>query len=267
MERPSKNFSVEVNSSHVIKSASGNSRRLNERLKIERTAHSLLGYYLPLIVPEILCLKSNGLVMEKLDKTKRVPFSSIATLVEEIQSLPVEGSLPILGVYDYKDNADTRLRYLRRLGPVIGLSEYETRNIEKTYDLLLPNLEPFKTVFVHGDLQSRHFAEKNGSLAIFDFDNSHFGCELEDWAFLSIRHPRYSKDVRNYLENKYSKDNETLVRFDAAFLLMQIDKFLNGYFSRTYQWRGRPFDVAAKAYGRARLFSLTRGALDLTEHL
>lgn len=267
MERPSKNFNVAVGNLLVVKSADEKSRRLNARLEKEKAVLSLLGYYLPSRVPEILSLRSNEITMEKLDKTRWVPFASIAALVEEMQTLPIEGSLPILGVYDYKDNADTRLRYLRRLGPIIGLSEYETRNIGKTYDLLLPNLEPFKTVFVHGDLQSRHFAQKGGGLAIFDFDNSHFGSELEDWAFLSIRHPRYGKDTREYLENKFKSNDEALAKFDAAFLLMQIDKFLNGYFSRTYQWRGRPFDVAAKAYGRARLFSLTREALDLTEHL
>lgn len=256
-----KNFKIEVGDLRIIKSAGGNFRRLNERLRIEKAALSLLGQYLPSMVPEIFCLESSQIVMEKLEKTNWVPFGSIATLVEEIQSLPVEGSLPILGVYDYKDNADTRLRYLRRLGPVIGLSEYETRNIEKTYNLLLPNLEPFKTVFVHGDLQMRHFAKKNGRLAIFDFDNSHFGSELEDWAFLSIRHPRYSKEVRSYLENKYSSNNEILAKLDSAFQLMQIDKFLNGYFSRTYQWRGKPFDIAAKVYGREKLYTLTRQAL------
>lgn len=265
MERPSKNFDVAVGNLLIVKSADEKSRRLNARLEKEIAVLSLLGHYLPSRVPEILCLRSNEITMEKLDKTKWVPFASIAALVEEMQSLPIEGSLPILGVGDYKDNADTRLRYLKRLGPIIGISRFEVSNIKRVYDLLLPSLESFETVFVHGDLQMRHFAKKNGGLAIFDFDNSHYGSELEDWAFLSIRHPRYSKEVRSYLENKYSSNNEILAKLDSAFQLMQIDKFLNGYFSRTYQWRGKPFDVAAKVYGREKLYTLTHQALKIAD--
>lgn len=112
-------------------------------------------------------------------------------------------------------------------------------------------------MFVHGDIQTRHFATKAGGLAIFDFDQAHFGNELEDWAFLSIRHPSFSKRVASYLREKFRDSRkQQSANLEPAFLLMQIDKLLDGYFSITYKWRGRPFDIGAKIYARNKLRGL-----------
>lgn len=263
MER-SKNLSVTLESTRVIKSSGSENRRLRQRLQNEHSALNLVGSRLPDRVPEVFSFSLDGsapgIVMERLKTTKGVSFGSIAQLIEDLQTLPIDARMPVYGPSDYRLNAEAKLRFLRRQGPIIGLSRGEVNSIRGVYSKLLHHLEPFLTVFVHGDIQSRHLALKSDRLAILDFDQAHFGSELEDWAFLSIRHPRFSDRIDIYLREKFGDNPEQSASLKPAFLLLQIDKLLHGYFSRTYQWRGRPFDVGAKLYGRNRIRALLKKA-------
>ncbi len=258
MER-SHNLHIELESSRVIKSSGRDHKRLNKRIQIEYLSLTLASLYLPNKVPEVFNFTSDKdgakIIMERMKPAKNVSFNNVAGLVEELQTLPIDTRIPIYQPHDYLKNADIKLRFLMQQGSFIGLSKREVDKLKQVYVILLPYLEPYKTVFVHGDVQARHFAAKAGELAIFDFDQAHFGNELEDWAFLSIRHPSFSGKISSYLRGKFKDNKKQLVCFEPAFLLMQIDKLLHGYFSRTYQWRGRPFDIGAKIYARNKLRS------------
>ncbi|HUD09274.1 MAG TPA: phosphotransferase [Patescibacteria group bacterium] len=215
-------------------------------------------------MPEVFSFEvgSNGskLTMERLRLAKNVSFGDIANLVEELQTLPIDTDIPIYRPNDYTRRAYVELRFLQREGLFVGFSDSEVDRVKQAYSRLLPSLGLYKTVFVHGDVQARHFATKASGLAIFDFDQAHFGSELEDWAFLSIRHPFLLRTISGYLQNKFGNNPEQLANLEPAFLLMQIDKVLHSYFSRTYQWRGKSFDMAAKIYGRGKLLSLVSRA-------
>lgn len=259
-----KNLSIALEPTRVIKSSEVDSRRLRQRLQNEHSALTLAQMHLPSRVPEIFSFSLNGsapqIVMERLKVASDVSFESIAELIEELQTLPINPHLPVYGPFDYRINAETKIRFLKRQGPVIGLSDNEVGRTRGVYQSLLQHLEPFRIVFVHGDIQSRHFATKEDKLAILDFDQAHFGNELEDWAFLSVRHPSFLDKVTDYLREKFRSSPEQSASLEPAFLLMQIDKILHGYFSRTYQWRGKPFDIGAKVYGRNRLRTLLNRA-------
>lgn len=257
MERP-KNLHIQLEPFKVVKSSGGDYRRLRRRLQIEYSALTLAHSYLPDKVPEVFSFGIDGnnssqIIMERLELAPNVSFDKVVGLIEGLQSLPIDSCIPVYSPDDYLRDAKVKLRFLRNQGPFIGLSKPEVGDIEQAYSNLLPYLEPFKTVFVHGDIQTRHFAIKAGELAIFDFDQAHFGNELEDWAFLSIRHPSFSERAASYLKEKFNESQEKSANLEPAFLLMQIDKLLHSYFSRTYQWRGRPFDIGAKIYGRNKL--------------
>jgi len=265
MERlRSNNLCVELQPLSVVKSSSGDRTRLGRRLGIEYSSLTLAHSYLPDRVPEVFSFEvgSNGskLTMERLRLAKNVSFGDIANLVEELQTLPIDTDIPIYRPNDYTRRAYVELRFLQREGLFVGFSDSEVDRVKQAYSRLLPSLGLYKTVFVHGDVQARHFATKASGLAIFDFDQAHFGSELEDWAFLSIRHPFLLRTISGYLQNKFGNNPEQLANLEPAFLLMQIDKVLHSYFSRTYQWRGKSFDMAAKIYGRGKLLSLVSRA-------
>lgn len=263
MER-SKNLEIKLGDSRVIKSSSANSIRLERRLQREHAALILAQAHLPNRVPEVFSFSSDGaasqITMERLGSASRVSFDSIAELVEDLQTLPIHSGIPVYNPPDYLRNAEIKLRFLLRRGCIVGLGENEVEKIRRVYYAFLPHLGPFRTVFVHGDIQTRHFATKENRLAIVDFDQAHFGSELEDWAFLSIRHPSFSVEITSYLRDKFGTSPERSINLGSAFLLTQIDKILHGYFSRTYQWRGKPFDVGAKVYGRGALRLFLRKA-------
>ncbi len=263
MER-SHNLHIELEPLRVIKSSGGDNKRLNQRIKIEYLSLSLANSYLPDKVPEVFDFISDKdgtkIVMERMKPAKNVSFDKVAGLIEELQTLPIDACIPTYKSHDYLKNADIKLKFLMQQGSFIGLSKREVDRLKQVYVMFLPYLEPYKTVFVHGDVQARHFAVKTGGLAIFDFDQAHFGNELEDWAFLSIRHPSFSGKILSYLREKFKDNPEQLAYFKPAFLLMQVDKTLHGYFSRTYQWRGKPFDIGAKIYARNKLRSLVSKA-------
>ncbi|MDP3954826.1 MAG: phosphotransferase [bacterium] len=256
MER-SRNLNIELKPFRVIKSSGGNNRRLYRRLQIEHSALTLAHSYLPDKVPEVFSFSVDGngsqIFMERLGLDPNVSFDKVVDLIEGLQTLPIDSRIPVYSSSDYLKNTKVKLKFLRNQGLLVGLGGGEVVKIRQTYSKLLPYLEPFKMVFVHGDIQTRHFAVKAGGLAIFDFDQAHFGNEFEDWAFLSIRHPFFSERVASYLRQKFADNQEQSAYLERAFLLMQIDKLLHVYFSRTYQWRGRLFDISAKIYARNKL--------------
>ena len=142
---------------------------------------------------------------------------------------------------------------LRRKGNLIGLSRSEVNRIRPALRRDFPAIQKFKTVFVHSDVQKRHIGEMDGRKVLIDFDQAHYGNELEDWVYLATRHPLlYRKQVVDYLSEKFKADEDKSASLVQAISFFEKYLTLKGYYDRTIQWRAKPFDLAAKTYARIR---------------
>lgn len=198
----------------------------------------------------------HAIMMSKLPEGERPSFGDLGKAIEVLQ----EGFPKTLDIRGVKPECDLRrtlrrLDSLQKIGSFKGLRRDEVERIKKLYLENLDSLMPFDVVFVHGDLKEKHVRRIGDWVGLYDVDKSEFGSELKDWAWLSIRHPRYEARIRDYLKEKFRTNGEKSANFERAFRLMQIDRLVEGYFTRTFQWRGNLdfFSYAAKTYGRYKL--------------
>lgn len=245
-------------------------RRNAARLQVESDVLSLLPRdYLKnkkILIPEIEqeLTEFDGvqaIMISKMPKGRKASFRDFCHVLEVFRQMEIPNELKIerLEPDDYLRKTLTRLRFLKWIGALKGLRK--GKGIEKFYFDNLESLEPFSRVFVHGDFKGKHVREIDEELGVIDFDKSVIGCELEDWAWLSVRHPTLSTKITDYLkEEVFRSDDEKLRNFDTAFRLMQVDRLIEAYFTRTYQWRGNldAFSYVSKAWGRAILNIMLR---------
>lgn len=196
-----------------------------------------------------------AIMISKMPKGRNPSFEDYCHVLDVFRKMEIPEELEIRRVEpeDYRRKAFKRLNALRGIGALKGLHDYEIKRIKKFYQENLKSLEPFDQVFVHGDFKEKHVRRVGEELVVIDFDKSVIGSELEDWAWLSVRHPALSARITNHLKEEMFKGNEEkLKNFDTAFRLMQIDRLIEAYFTRTYQWRGNldAFSYGAKIRGR-----------------
>ena len=215
-----------------------------------------------LLVPELRgdLTESGGLtaiMINELPQGEKATFAGFGWALEVFHrmEIPQEMEIETIGPRDYLEKGLSRLAFLKRMGWLKGLSEREFRRIEELYSRDWELLGSYGMAFVHGDFKRNHLWWAGEGLALIDFDKSVWGSELEDPAWLSVRCPGFKKEVIAYLTQRFGNDQEKLAYFDEAFRLMQTDRLIEAYFTRTVQWRGN-MDVRSylqKTYGRALL--------------
>jgi len=242
-------------------------RRNTARLQVESKVLSLLPRdYLRdkrILIPEIeqeLTEVSgvHAIMISKMPQGRKASFRDFCHILEVFREMEIPEGLGVERVEpnDYLRKALIRLRFLKWIGTLKGLRK--GKGIEKFYLDNLESLESFDMVFVHGDFKEKHVRRVNNKLAVIDFDKSVIGSELEDWAWLSVRHPNLMFKIIKHLKKQFR--GEKLRNFDKAFRLMEIDRLIEAYFTRTYQWRGNQdaFSYISKAWGRAALNIMSR---------
>ena len=253
------NFDIVLGPGVVYKIARPENPLMLERLRREATALEIVSREDPDLVPRasVINLDDIGLALriERVENLgSKFDFSVYGYVIEKLQAVPVSDALPHFQTADYQKQAEAWLEHLKRLDPLFGLTATETKRIGRLYSRDLCSMSCFDTVLVHTDIQSRHVGIRGGKPMVIDFDQAHFGNELEDWAFLSVRHPRFELEIVNYLRGKFRGKQVETSNLECAFNLFQNHFLLKGYFDRTHQSRGTIFDLAAKAYARGKLF-------------
>lgn len=253
--------------SKIIKATAD--RRNADRLQVESNVLSSIprdylrnkGIVLPEIEEKLTQFENfSAIMISQVPEGEKPSFQDFCIVLDIFRKMKVEGlEIERVKPEDYLERTLTRLRFLRSRGFLKGVSSLETRRIQKFYEDNLGSLESFDMVFVHGDFKGKHVRRiDNELIGVLDFDKSVIGNELEDWAWLSVRHPWLGGRIIDYLkEDVFWGDKEKLENLDTAFRLMQIDRLIEGYFTRTYQWRGNldVFSYISKTVGR--------GVLDL----
>lgn len=195
-----------------------------------------------------------AIMINKIPEGKKPSFFDFCLVLEVFRKMEIPDNLKIerVELEDYLQKTLTRLRFLKWTGALKGLRSSEIERIKEFYQENSKSLKPFDQVFVHGDFKEEHVRSISGKLGVIDFDKSVIGSELEDWAWLSVRHPLLSKRIITHLKDQFIENEEKLKNFDTAFRLMQIDRLIEAYFTRTYQWRGNldAFSYISKAWGR-----------------
>lgn len=228
------------------------------RLESEAIALDMVRSFDPNLVTQTARVNIDGVGRAlKLDRVEGLgaptTFEQYAYVIERLQRVPVNDSLPTMHPSDYQERASGWIAYLRGKGAGVGLTKNEAARIEAFYGPNIDALSDLRTVFVHTDIQSRHVGTRNGKPVVIDFDQAHFGNELEDWAFLAIRHPKFETDIQHHLTMRLVNLGAKLDSFGRAFPLLKAHFLLKAYYDRTYQSRGKPFDTAAKVYVRQKL--------------
>jgi hypothetical protein len=224
-----------------------------------------------LLVPELKgdLTETNGLTAIMISE---LPRGEEATLVGFIWALetfrqmkiPKEMVIETVEPEDYFWKGLTRLRFLRRMGWLKGLSEREFDYLQELYSKKWQLLELYDTVFVHGDFRKDHLWWAGEELAAADYDKSVRGNELQDPAWFSARHPESSKEMVAYLKQRFRNNGEKLACLDKAFPFMQVDRLTEALYTRTSQWRGN-WDTRSylqKAYGRMALNDRLRALIE-----
>jgi len=174
--------------------------------------------------------------------------------------IPKELKMTRIEPEDYRRKTLKRLNALRRIGALKGFYNWEIERIQDFYQGNWESLEPYDMVFVHGDFKEKHVRRiDDGLIGVHDFDKSVIGCELEDPAWLSVRHFTLESEIKDHLKTRFVLQGEKLRNFDTAFRLMQIDRLVEAYYTRTFQWRGNldPFSYISKGIGRLGLLLKT----------
>ncbi len=242
---------------------------LQTRLDREYLALGLASIYCPELVPEVYYDvpnpdTSSSISMERLDEAPDVSLVEVIRIVEQLQnkippppmSAEQEAGLPVYSVGHYWRAMEFKLDYLVGSGFKAGISDSEATRIKQNAEPNFNAIGVFDTVFVHTDAQPRHFGRSaDGKLKIFDFDQGHFGNELEDFAFLAIRKPEWAAAIKKHLENKFAGDDIKLENLDRALAFFTDYFLVKGVYDREHQARGHIFDSAAKLYGRLALQS------------
>ena len=205
----------------------------------------------------------HAIMISKIPKGKKPTFSDFRHVLEVLhgKEMTVFPEIKRLEPKDYLRRTLKRLNALRQIGDLKGLREGEVERIRAFYLKKWELLALFDRIFVHGDFKEKHVRRIGEELVLIDFDKSVIGCELEDWAWLSVRHPRLEAKIKDYLRERFTTNKIGKLRnFDAAFRLMQIDRVVEAYFTRTYQWRGNldAFSYGVKIRGRYALNRLLR---------
>lgn len=196
-----------------------------------------------------------AIVMSRVPDGEKPSFPELCHVLDVFQQMKIPKGFKAerRGPEDYRRKAFWRLHFLRKMGFITGLSNLEVRRIERFYNDNLEFLEPFDIVFVHGDFKPEHVKRVGEELEVFDFDKSAIGCELEDWAWLSVRYPWLSGKIWVHLRERFRGDEEKLKCLDRAFRLMQVDRLIEAYSTRTSQWRGDKRSYLQKIWGRLAL--------------
>lgn len=245
-------------------------RRNISRLQIESHVLSVLprdylkqnGVFLPKIEKEFTQFGNLAVIMiSKIPEGRKTSTVDFLHLLDVFRQMKLSPDIGIQKVRpeDYLKNFLIRLRFLQSAGVIVGISQQERERLKQFYLENWRSLLPFDSVFVHGDLKKKHVRKVDENLVVIDFDKSVIGNELEDSAWLSVRHPDLERAIKTHLRNLFSEQKEKLKHFEKAFHLMQIDRLLEAYFTRTYQWRGYSdaFSYASKIWGRVNLLLKT----------
>ncbi len=256
-ERSSHNFTIYRGEGIVVKYAPRNDRSFDGRIRNELHALGLIQASHPDVIPTFRPRPDmNGIELKRLETRRRkrgkVSTDQIIEVVEALQETPIEDSgLPRVQLSGYVRGTIERLNYLQSQGRVRGFTKKEVERLKKKYLKSIGVLEYFSPAFVHTDVQRRHFGkDKDGNLKIFDFDQAHVGSELEDFAWLMVRHPRSAKKIKAHLKQKLARSHYKLAHLEEALEVLKLHFTIKGCYDRTYQSRGRLFDTASKAYGR-----------------
>lgn len=256
------NFLTRETSDSVFKCALTGNHTLRRHLQNEAFMMSRVQRYLP--VNRVALLFSfkeepygSELETERLRNIGKVTLEEMLYTIEKLQLIPQEKEDQPMKTQDYWMNILHWAAYLKSAGAVFGMSESEVAWVQKKCGDLIEHIDKpgtFATVFVHTDVQKKHFGTTGeGKVVIFDFEQAHMGNELEDFAFLSVRHPEFSDSVRNYLFEKFHSSPDKLEHLSDALEFFNLYFLLKGCFDRTYRSRGKPFDHLAKIYGRSRM--------------
>jgi len=259
---------------------------LARRQSQEYEALMLVNTFCPEIVPEVYGYQAKDIsaenqkyryiAMELLDTDTNVEPAEIIDMIEQLQDkVPVpdseQSTLPFYDPDTYADKLHQMMGYLRDQGLRKGMTDYEISKISKRTAASSSAIGTFSTVFVHTDVQKRHVgksqpdSEGNRTTKIFDFDQAHFGVELEDFAFTSVRHPEMADIVKQHLSAKFKDQPDKLRNLDEAMNFFTDYFLVKGMYDRVHQSREKLFDTAARWYGRLALNStLFRNAAERT---
>jgi len=237
-------------------------QELHDRLDREQAAYALVEANCPDIVPittEVTGRPERGIRIELLTALGKVTLPEILTVVDRLQDVPVTDDLPSRDKSFYIPDMRSRLDYLERLPITAGLTAREARRTMRRAQHHQPAITPFDTTFVHTDVQKRHFGRSRqnpvGKLKIFDLDQAHFGNELEDYAWASVRHPQYAKAVQEHLRAKFNDNPQKQANLGEAMDFFYDYFLVKAIYDRSHQAHRNAFEVVAKAAGRAMLYS------------
>ena len=255
-----RNFTISMQpcTAYVTKVGDPANPNLAARALQEQAALALATEHCPDVPPRYLPINETnaiGVKVERLTNLGRVSTDTMIDTIDRLQTIPHSDTLPTFNSGHYRDQPESHADYLLSIGAFRGLTSRECDYILARTGNLADAIHPFGTTFVHTDIQRRHFgtSPKDGRIKLFDFDQAHFGNELEDFAFLSTRHPRAASKVQAHLEAKFADEPNKAILLKDALEFMHIHFLLKAMVDRTVQSRGRPFDVAARFYGRLAL--------------
>jgi hypothetical protein len=243
------------------------------RRQQEITAYQLLQAHAPEIIPEVTLPGDNPeepLALQRLHGLGTVPAKDMLETVFAMQDwvpAPVpdgKSTLPVMEPLDYFYESISRSRSLLVAGMVRGLTAHEAAPLLERLRDLGGSLQPYDTTLVHTDAQRRHFgwaydADDERTPRIFDFDQAHFGLELEDPVWLATRHPQLRQFVTRALQARF--DGEEMVakreNLPAAMEFFRTYFLIKGMYDRYQQSRGTLFDHASSLAGRVLVQSTT----------
>lgn len=253
------NFNVEIYPRSIVKTASILNPFLLERLRRERTGLLCVQSIHPELIPRFNLINEwleEGIIIERVNNLGKVPIQTIIQVIEKLQEIKVPEDANSYSKQTYLENLGWYADFLTTQGSVSGLSISEATIAVNYCKRRIDAIEFFDTTFVHTDIQDKHVGfDDDHNPKVIDFDQAHFGNELEDFAFLSIRHPKYERAIKKHLRDKFRGDENKSKHFDEAFNFFQNYFLLKGCYDRTNQVRGNSFDIVAKLYGRAMLSS------------
>lgn len=203
----------------------------------------------------------NAIMISKMPEGEKPSFNDFGHVLRIFGKIKIPEELEMRRIEpeNYLRRTIWRLNALRNIGALKGLHDWEVKRIKEFYQGNVGSLEPYDMVFVHGDFKEKHVRRIDDKLGVIDFDKSVIGCELEDPAWFSVRHFLLEDEIKEDLKTRFVKQGEKLRNFDTAFRLMQIDRLIEAYYTRTFQWRGNldPFSYISKGVGRFSLLLKT----------
>jgi GAF domain-containing protein len=182
------------------------------------------------------------------------PLTALSRHVEHIgtlQSIEYQDSsvLPHITIDTYVRRARVNIRYLHLKGAGIGLTSFEAHTISGAIMRLSPALHSFRECIVHGDWMGANQIYSGHRTTLIDFENTHIGSELEDWADLRNRyelHPALAKSIDLVLDSTFGKKPG----YYRAVRAMRLIKLLEGSVNKARGFRLSPYNVGTLLYSR-----------------